>query len=142
MGSVISEKENRTLAVWSLNVNGLKKWTVYPDFVDFLSQFDIFYVEETHHGSFETADILWYIFGQSYKRKSGGIGIYVTGKLSPFIEISENDSEYILWIVIKIDIILGAIYLPRENSSFFNDDHFSKFENGIAQTARLSFTCT
>jgi hypothetical protein len=77
---------------------------------------------------------------QAFKRKSGGIGIYVRNNIAPFIDVIPNDSEYILWISIKKEfthldenIILGAVYLPPENSRFFTDDHFNSFENEISQ---------
>lgn len=107
--------------------------------------YDIFCVSETHLHFSDIVDIPGYTFiskhrTQNYKRKSGGIGIFVNNKLYPFIDILDNDSEYVLWISIKkpflsLDepIVLGAIYLPPENSRFINDDLLVTFENKISE---------
>lgn len=73
-----------------------------------------------------------------YKRKSGGIGIYVRENLTPFINVIENDCEYVLWIKLNKQItnlddelFLGSVYIPPENSRFFNEDLLLDFENEI-----------
>jgi hypothetical protein len=78
----------------------------YPEFVDFISSFDIFCVSETHLDISDIVDINGYTFlskhrTQSYRRKSGGIGIYVRNEISSFVDILHNNSEYILWVSIN-----------------------------------------
>jgi hypothetical protein len=109
----------------------------------------VFCVSETHLDSFDIVDINGYTFlskhrTQSYRRKSGGIGIYVRDEISPFVEILQNNSEYILWVSISKELtkqdentILGSIYLPPESSRFFNEDHYRDFENEISQYCNI-----
>ena len=133
--------ERKTL---SLNVSGLKRRIDYPDFVEFINKYDLFCVSETHLDSSDIVDIPGYTFipkhRTHYKRKSGGIGIYVINKLAPFVKVIENISEYVLWIAIDkqcvhLDdpIILGAKYLPPSNSPFVTVDLLEEFENEISQ---------
>lgn len=89
-----------------MNVNGLKRKIEYPDFVDMVKNYDVFYVSETHLDSTNIVDIPGYTFiskhrVQKYKPKSGGIGIYVTNKLFPFVDVFENKLEFVLWISSK-----------------------------------------
>jgi hypothetical protein len=63
-------------------VNGLRKRIDYPDFVEHIHLYDIFCIVETHIDSCDVVNIDGYSFlsknrMQPYKRKSGGIGIYV-----------------------------------------------------------------
>jgi hypothetical protein len=112
--------------------------------------YDIFCISETHLDSTDIVELNGYEFlskhrSQKYKRKSGGIGIYVRKTLEPFIEILQNNSEYVLWVSIDRsytktceNIILGAVYLPPENSRFFNEDDLNNFENEITQMCSIS----
>ena len=132
------------LNVCSLNVNGLKKRIDYPDFTEFVSKYDIFCISETHLDKTDIVDLPGYTFFtkhrlQQYKRKSGGIGIYVKDELVSCIETLSNNSEYILWLSIKLNshdsdrIILGAMYIPPENSRFLTDERLSELENEISE---------
>ena len=74
-----------------------------------------------------------------YKRKSGGIGMYVRSTIAKHFEVIQNESEYILWISISKqftdydeNIVLGIMYIPPENSRFLNEEHFTKLDNEIA----------
>lgn len=98
--------KNKSINIGFLNVSGLLKRKNYPDFVDYITSYDIFCIAETHLDDTDIVDIPGYIFlakhrKQSYKRKSGGIGMYIKENLSPFVDFVENNSEYALWIKIK-----------------------------------------
>ena len=124
---------------------GLKRRLNYPEFKEFINNYDIFCVSETNTDSTDIIDIDDYVYfskhrSQTYKRKSGGIGIYVRENIAPFINILDNNTEYILWVVLKTDLtnlshnmVIGAVYLPPENSRFFNEDELNIFENEITQ---------
>ena len=125
-------------------MNGLKKRLNYPEFIDLVENFDVFCALETHIDSTDNVDIQNYEYfsknrGHSYKRKSGGIGVYVRKSISRFVVALENKSEYILWLKfdkhflhIPEDLIFGAIYIPPENSRFFNNDDLNEFEQEIS----------
>ena len=58
--------------------------------------------------------------------------------------IIDCDSEYILWLAIDKhfthndeDVLIGAIYLPVENSRFLNEDYFTDSENEIELKSSL-----
>ena len=100
-------------------------------------------MSETHTDDTDIVDIAGYSFlanhrKQNYKRKSGGVGIYIKDTLAPYVDVIENSSEYILWVKLNIKhshseepLILGSIYLPPENSRFLNDQYLDEFENEI-----------
>ena len=74
-----------------------------------------------------------------YKRKSGGIGMYVRSTIAKHFEVIQNESEYILWISISKqftdydeNIVLGIMYIPPENSRFLNEEHLTKLDDEIA----------
>ena len=76
---------------------------------------------------------------QSYIRKSGGLGFFVRQNLIKFVELVDTHSEYIAWIKISKhfhgldkDILIGNVYIPPQDSRFFNDDEFEFFEQEIA----------
>jgi hypothetical protein len=140
--------KNKSINIGFLNVSGLLKRKNYPDFVDYITSYDIFCIAETHLDDTDIVDIPGYIFlakhrKQSYKRKSGGIGMYIKENLSPFVDFVESNSEYALWIKIKQEfthldepIVLCSVYIPPENSRFLNEDCISELENEI------SFNCS
>lgn len=70
------------LSLSALNVCGLKRRLNYPDFIEYIQKHDFSCVCETNTDSTDIVDIDGYIFlskhrSQNYKRKSGGIGVYV-----------------------------------------------------------------
>ena len=75
---------------------------------------------------------------REYKRKSGGIGVYIRSCLSNFIKLENCSTEYILWLSVDKSVtglpdklMLGTIYIPPENSRFFSQDEFDLFENSV-----------
>ena len=68
-----------------------------------------------------------------YICKSGGIGIFVKQPL--FQHISLLESDYVLWVSIskKVfntdeDIYVGAIYIPPNDSKFYNSNEMENFK--------------
>ena len=126
-------------------MNGLKKRLNYPDFTDLVSSYDVFCLCETHIDDTDIVDIKNYNFiaknrKKSYKRKSGGVGVYVRNEVTPFVQVLPNESEYALWLSILKDfthydenLILCTLYVPPENSRFFTEEHFSLLENEISK---------
>ena len=116
-----------------------------PEFLETINQYDILCISETHIDCHDLVDIPDYIFislpkSKDYRRKSGGIGIYVRTCLSKFVTFHKSSNEYVLWVTIDKAItslpeqlMIGAIYVPPENSRFFNIDEFDIFENSIIE---------
>ncbi len=109
---------------------GLKHRLQYPDFVQYIQEYDRFTVQETKLDKYDVVSIPGYRFiaqsrKQKYFRKSGGIGIFVKNPSSEFVTVIESESDYIMWIKLNrkmisdnIDIVLGLIYQPPESSRF------------------------
>ena len=90
------------LKVASLNVCGLKRRSEYPDFCDYVRQFDILCFSETKTDNTDVISIKGYeCFMQSrkqkYQRKSGGICLLVKDEYSKYIKVVETSSDYIFW---------------------------------------------
>ena len=61
---------------------------------------DIFCVCETHTDNSDIVDINNHTFiaknrSRYYKRKSGGIGVYVRNDIEKYVNVIENDSDYV-----------------------------------------------
>ena len=71
---------------------------------------------------------------QKYIRKSGGIGVFVKQSLPSYVSFVDSDSDYVLWLSISKkayksdeDIYAGAIYIPPNDSRFYNSDEIEQF---------------
>ena len=92
----------KSLKCASLNVCGLRRRILYPDFGELISHYDIFSVSETKLGDLDLIILPGYSFisrvrKQSYLRKTRGIGVFVRNCLFKHVPLVESDSDYILW---------------------------------------------
>lgn len=116
----------------SLNVCGLKRKVLFPEFSSLVNNYDVFSVCETKLDKYDFIDLPDCVFisqcrKQKHIRKSGGIGIFVKQRLFQHVSLIESDSDYVLWVSIskKVfntdeDIYVGAIYIPPNDSKFYN----------------------
>ena len=114
-----------------------------------MQNYDILCVVETHLDSTDCVDIPGYVFfslprSKAYRRKSGGIGLYVKDSISHYVKVEKNCTDYVLWLnidkhILKSDgnLLLGAIYLPPENSRFYTTDDFDNFETILLDMCNL-----
>lgn len=128
-----------TLSIGSLNVCGLKRRNQYPEFVELVNNFDILCLSETKLDHTDVISCEGYTFfsqprKQNYIRKSGGIGFFVRNHVTKFVKTIDSSSEYISWIKIakqfhngSEDILIGAVYIPPQQSKFFSDDEYDFF---------------
>lgn len=128
------------LKVASLNVCGLKRRSEYPDFCDYVRQFDILCFSETKTDNTYVISIKGYeCFMQSrkqkYHRKSGGICLLVKDEYSKYIKVVETSSDYIFWarisgkfVNLNEDVLLGIMYVPPNQSKYLNEDEFMTLE--------------
>lgn len=140
----LSKSDDRTnmksLKFASLNVCGLKRKVLFPEFSSLINNYDVFSISETKLDIFDLIELPGYTFfsqcrKQKYKRKSGGIGVFVKQSLFPHVSLIESDSDYVLWLSISKrvfntdeDIYLGAIYIPPNDSRFYSPDEIENFE--------------
>jgi hypothetical protein len=112
--------------------------------VNLIKEYDLFCVQETKLDTFDIISIPDYKFiskprGAKYIRKSGGLGIFVKDWLCDHIDILESKNDYVLWLKIRKslfrnldqDFVIGTIYIPPEQSKFFNEDEIFDLQNEI-----------
>jgi len=103
-----------------------------------IKSYDIFVCTETKT---DDLDVLKLPDGYSYfsknrkhfDKKSGGITVIYKSVLQRYITFLHNESDYVLWAKISslsenINILLGSIYIPPENSRYFSPEVFDNLE--------------
>lgn len=127
----------------TLNVCGLRKRSNYPDFFENFVDYDIVCfteakIDETDIILFPGFTAFYQPRKQKFLRKSGGIVVYVKDSLAKFVSKIESESDYVLWLSFSegllhnVDhLILGAVYIPPENSNFYNEEEIMAFENEV-----------
>lgn len=72
----------------SLNVGGLMSKLTYPDFQEFVENFDLVGLSETKLDKIDRPDVNGYMLlnenRTSCKRKSGGVGVLIKNSLVPY----------------------------------------------------------
>ena len=133
-----------TLSVGILNVCGLKRRILYPEFIDLAHNFDILCLSETKLLDKDVISCEEYTFfshprKQKFYRRSGGIGFLVRNRIANLVTAVESKSEYMAWLRVskqylgtEQDMMIATIYIPPQQSWFFNDDEFDLFEQEIA----------
>ena len=123
---------------------GLRRRSNFPEFLEFVQQFDLLCFTETKINqtdviSFPGYDCIAQPRKQPFRRRSGGISIYFKDKFSRFISKIDTASDYVSWISIdksltQLDenLILGSVYIPPECSLFYNDEEMTTLENEIS----------
>ena len=124
-------------------VCGLKRRVQYPDFISFVNQYDVVCLAETKLDETDVVLLDGYTFvsqprRQKYLRKSGSIGFFVRNNLSKNVKTITMQSEYIACINISRsyhkhdqDILIASVYIPPQQSRFFNNDEFDLFEQDV-----------
>lgn len=85
----------------SLNVCGLKRKVLFPEFCNLVNNYDLFCVCETKLDKYDTIELAGYDFlsqnrKQKFIRKSGGIGVFVKQSISEHVSLINSDSDYVL----------------------------------------------
>ena len=134
------KKIKNNIICGSLNVCGFKRKIKVPEFCSLIENFDIFCVNETKLDPIDIINVEGYNFlsqcrKQTYRRKSGGLGVFVKQSLGPYVLLVESDSDYIMWFKLERslfktdeDIHFGAVYVPPADSRFKNADETNIFE--------------
>ena len=117
-----------------INVCGLVSKLQIPEFCDFVKKYDIFCVAETKLDAFDVISLDGYIFKgvsrKHFRRKSGGVGIFVKDTLYESIDILECNNDFSIWFKFKnSNCIFGVLYIPPENSAFSSLSLFDDLEN-------------
>ena len=136
---------SQQLKVASLNVCGLRSKVKYGILEKYVQDFDIICLMETKTEIVERQwfvgyDALvmpkkcdWHVHGGIH-----GICILVKNTIAGTVKvIDETCSSSILWIYVKsvpYDMVLGAVYMPCENSKYYSND---SFQNPLSDLALI-----
>ena len=74
------------------------------------------------------------------------MGFFVRHTLAKYVDTIDSSSEYIGWIKISKtahkldkDILIGAVYVPPQQSRFFIEDEFELFEQEISSACSIDY---
>lgn len=132
---------NSNLKIGSLNVCGLKPRLNYPEFIQMVENYDIFCVLETKLDEFDVIDLpnnthLSKPGSEKSYRKSGGLGICIHDSLKDNVEILDSNCDFIFWISLLLNkdtkLVLGALYVPPEQSRCYSDSEYFELEKGVS----------
>ena len=131
------------LRILSLNVCGLVSKLKNPDFVEFITAYDIICLTETKLDQYDEVDILEgftllsTVNREFCKAKSGGICIFVRENLCKYVSVKNQftgSSHCTLWFEIDDrllfnETLFGVIYIPPENSLYSDISMFDDIED-------------
>ena len=121
---------------------------MFPDFCDFIKEYDICLFVETKTDDF---DVLNVPNGYKYvlknrincNKKSGGLAVVYRENLHCNLKFYKTKSEFVQWVQISKqilenneDLLLGCIYIPTENSKYTSTDCFTEIEEEILQICK------
>ena len=144
-----SENLFNKIKILSLNVCGLVSKLNNPDFIEFISLYDIICLTETKIDQYDTIDvegftILPCVIRQNCKSKSGGICVLVRDCFCKYVKVIDpvyfsSHSDFVMWFTVDEKLLFektlfGVIYIPPENSSYSSIDMFNDIENVIVNT--------
>ena len=121
--------------ILTINVCGLKTRTLYPEFISYISMYDIIGIQETKTDSLDEINLPGCIIRFKHRKKisnvkSGGIGIAYKEKYEQYIHFIDSDSNLVQWFVIsnrltkQNDLLCGVIYIPPESSSYSHHEPY------------------
>ena len=144
---------NNRISFCTWNINGLYNKTVgdktkSDDFLNIISKHDFITITETWTD--DVPNVPGYLktfiapmkirkrnISKTYGRKSGGICIYYKNEYKNHFEVISSSNNSI-WCKIskkalktKKDLYLCSVYIPPDNSSYFNSQIFESLENEI-----------
>ena len=135
-----NEYTTKNINVGFINVAGLARKSMYPEFVSFMNSHDIICMAETKcDDKLKISGFkLFHKTRKNYDRMSGGICIAIKYNLLPYITEVATGSEYVLWVRVNKDLshtpqdlIIGSCYIPPENSPYSSQDAFIEIENEL-----------
>jgi hypothetical protein len=113
------------IAFCFLNVCGLKKRLLCPEFIDIIKAHDICIFVETKLNELDVLHLPEsYVYvvrnRKSCKRASGGIAVIYKKELNSMLKFNiKKDSQFVLWFqlsktVLKLDsdLVFGCVYIP------------------------------
>ena len=130
-----------------MNTCGLKSKLLCPDFVSFISKYDIIGIQESKLDDADKIQIPGFnVFSNNRKAlsryRSGGITLLVKHQWLPFLTVHSFDSKLVLWFTISKEIMpnnedlhCGIIYIPPYHSKYAHNDPYLELQNEIDKYA-------
>lgn len=137
------------LKLCALNVGGLKKKTLYPEFTELIKKYHVIGISETKLSKYDNINLpafdVYYNSRQNCIRNSGGLALLIKKNISEWVTIMNNNSEFIQWCCIsKVctgldeNLYIGNVYLPPEGSKYVSADMWETVQNEITRVKLLS----
>lgn len=130
--------------VCTLNVCGLSSKCHVPEFINFVSSFDILGFQESKT---DDTDAIYFPGYQVFynnrdalaRRKSGGIVLLVKNKIAQYVKVdSSRQSKLVLWFSVSHQILnlvkdvdFGVVYIPPHGSKYANDDPYMELQREL-----------
>ena len=122
-----------------LNVCGLCAELKFPDFQEFVNQYDTICVTDIKTDQYDEMNIDGYKFVSVCRavtrQKSGGVGLFIKNTFWSYVQIFDNSSENCLWFTFTdsydTKCVLGAVYIPPEGSPYSSVNIFDELEQKI-----------
>ena len=137
--------ERRTIKILFINVNFLRKKLDFPDFIDYLQNYDIISFAETKLDEYDQLDIPGfnppYLNNRVTKSNvnSGGIAVAFKSRIENFFQKDDSHtSETVLWFEEKHKLLrsqnkvmFGFVYIPPNQSKYYDNNSFGQLERDI-----------
>ena len=137
--------ERRTIKILFINVNFLRKKLDFPDFIDYLQNYDIISFAETKLDQYDQLDIPGfnppYLNSRVTKSNvnSGGIAVAFKSRIEHFFQKDDSHtSETVLWSEEKHKflrsqnkVMFGFVYIPLNQSKYYDNNSFDQLERDI-----------
>ena len=149
---MVYNKKNLKISIWNINGYTCKVFNKFtdPDFIEKISQNDIFCLQETHcdlENCLNLPDFSRPVHLIRSKTKNGkrygGLSVYIRNKIRKGVNFLEHSTNDFIWIKLEKsffgfpdNIFICFIYDPPENSSFtkkLNYDILELVENDIVK---------
>ena len=120
----------------SLNVCGIKRKLQYPEFINFISNYDILCFVESKTDDTDVIEIPGFVSHmknrtQVARIRSGGIIFAVRDSLNKCINVRKSNSDFVFWFTLSKDTdniypdtLFGVIYIPPENTKYSSPECF------------------
>jgi exonuclease III len=124
-------------------VCGVNKRLQYPEFLEFLNDFDVIGLQETKVDDSDNLQIPGYtVFTKNRaalsKVRSEGIALAVKDSISKHFTFVNSTCKYVMWFKISKklfekdeDMFVGIVYFPPENSKYASPDCFSEVKREL-----------
>ena len=138
----VGQINNLSFQILSINVGGLQKRLQSPDYEDFIQNYSLICIQETHLYCFHSIDIQGFIALPLMNRnrarnRSGVIAILVEDNILEKIKILKNIGENFYWFTFvncsAVSSLFCAVYIPLECSNYSEIGIFDTLESDLIQ---------